>query len=141
MHPANRDEVIGEHGVSIRAIRHELGFSQAEFARLVGFSTRAIQSCEQGWRRPGASLEKAALLLLIAHRNGGTLQNVQCWGIMNCPPERRQQCLTFRSGQGHLCWFLSGTLYPADKPGWDEKRGTCLQCRLFRLLLGEAGPA
>ena len=56
-------------GIDLKAIRQELGLSQAQFARLLGFSVRAIQSCEQGWRKPGASLERSALLLLMANRN------------------------------------------------------------------------
>lgn len=113
--------------------------SQSELAQLVGFSVRAIQSCEQGWRKPSATLEKAVLLVLMAHRNGGTMRDVRCWEYMQCSMERCERCITYLSGQGHLCWFLSGTLCKdSDAHEWEEKRVDCVHCRLFKFLLGEA---
>ena len=123
-------------GIDLKAIRRELGLSQAQFARLVGFSIRAIQSCEQGWRKPGASLERSALLLLMASRNEAGLSNLRCWEVMDCPPERRQECITYRSRQGHLCWFLNGTLCTNEKlQDWETKRPVCLNCTLFQMLM------
>ena len=131
--------IVAAEGASIKAIRGELGLSQAAFARLVGVSVRAVQSCEQGWRRPSTVLEKAALLLLIAHRRGGQIPSLRCWEVMSCPPERRSQCITYRSGQGHLCWFLSGTLCTGPEAcDWDQKRSICMHCDLFKLMLGQA---
>lgn len=128
--------VITEAGVDLKAIRKELGLSQAALARLVGFSTRAIQSCEQGWRTPGPQLEKSAILLLMAHRKGGRLSEFRCWEVMDCKPERCGECITYRSGQGHLCWYLSGTLCQSHKEQpWEKKRGTCVKCKLFQTLL------
>lgn len=128
-------------GLDTRAIRMELGLSQSQFARLVGYSPRAVQSCEQGWRQPGPDLEKSALLLLMSHRNGGRLKTLCCWDMIGCPPERREQCITYRSGQGHLCWFLSGTMCTSDEsPGWEHKRSICMTCPVFRTLMGEKRP-
>jgi DNA-binding transcriptional regulator YiaG len=130
--------IVEAAGVNIKAIRGELGLSQAALARLVGVSVRAVQSCEQGWRRPGV-LEKAALLLLMAHRRGGHIPSLRCWEVMSCPPERHTQCITYRSGQGHLCWFLSGTMCTGSEArDWDQKRGICMHCALFKLMLGQA---
>jgi DNA-binding XRE family transcriptional regulator len=129
---------VDETGIKMRAIREELGLTQDEFASLVGYSSRAIQSCEQGWRHPGPALEKAALLLLIAHRNGGDLGHFRCWEIMSCALDRRQRCITHLSGQGHLCWYLSGTLCgPVPLRDWDEKRPVCVMCAVLRRMLGE----
>ncbi len=38
--------------VGVREIRLEMGLSQSQLAALVGISSRAIQSYEQGWRQP-----------------------------------------------------------------------------------------
>lgn len=130
-------ELFSDNGLNLKAIRRELELSQAELAHLVGFSVRAIQSCEQGWRRPGASLERAALLLLMASRNQQGMAQVRCWEVMDCSAERRQTCLTFRSGQGHLCWFLSGALCATNQEveESDAGRPACVQCPLFQSLL------
>jgi DNA-binding XRE family transcriptional regulator len=132
------DPVVTDEGINIKAIRQELGITQAELAQLVGFSLRAIQSCEQGWRHPGPALEKLVLLLLMAHRNGGSTPTFRCWEVNECDVEHCRQCITFRTGQGHLCWFLSGTLCGGNaEHDWEQKRPTCIKCKLFRMLLAE----
>lgn len=129
-------EVVSENGIDLKAVRQELDLSQAQLARLLGFSVRAIQSCEQGWRKPGASLERGALLLLMASRNEQGIPHQRCWEVMNCPPERRAECISFRSGQGHLCWFLNGTLCSNELlSDWETKRPLCVNCRVFKMLL------
>ena len=97
-------EVVTEAGLDIKAVRQELGLTQGELARMIGFSPRAIQSCEQGWRHPSPALEKMVLLLLMSHRNGGAMRTFRCWEVNDCPPERCQDCITYRCGQGHLCF-------------------------------------
>jgi putative transcriptional regulator len=37
---------------NVKAIRHKLGLSQAEFAQQFGFSVRTVQQWEQGWAVP-----------------------------------------------------------------------------------------
>lgn len=130
---------ITANHVNIKSVRDELGVSQSELARISGVSTRTIQSCEQGWRRPGPELEKAVLLLLMVHRNGGHLPQYLCWETVNCPPERREKCITYRTGQGQLCWFLHGTLcIESHQQPWELKRNICMNCTLFRSLLSVA---
>ncbi|MEI6499449.1 MAG: helix-turn-helix domain-containing protein [Armatimonadota bacterium] len=128
--------LVSADRLDLKAIRQELGLSQAQFARLVGFSVRAVQSCEQGWRKPGAALERAALLLLMAQRNPEGLSDLRCWEVMTCPPERRQECITYRTRQGHLCWFLNGTLCTNEKlQDWENKRPICQACPVFQMLM------
>jgi len=125
--------------LDIKAIRHELGLRQSDLAQLVGFSTRAIQSCEQGWRQPSPTLEKTIILLLMTHRQGGHLSAARCWEATYCVPERCEACITHRTGQGHLCWFLHGTLCTEPRSQeWEAKRTVCLQCPFFKELLGAA---
>lgn len=133
------ETVITKNGVNIRAIRQELGMSQAQLAQLVGFSVRAIQSVEQGWRNAGPALEKSALLLIMSHRRSGEMPRQHCWELTSCPPAQRDGCITYRTGQGHLCWFLSGTLCTKQLQTWEEKRAVCLDCHVFRTLMGGDG--
>ncbi len=123
----------------LKAIRTELGLSQARFAALLGVSPRTVQSSEQGWRQPSDGLEKAALLLLMAHRNGRQLSSHVCWQATDCEGERRDECIAYRSGQGHLCWFLTGTLCQGMRlQTWQQKLQLCRECEFFdRLLSGE----
>ena len=139
MSDAKVDDVFSDGSLDLKVVRQELGLSQAALARLVGFSVRAIQSCEQGWRKPGAALERSTLLLLMAHRHENGLADVRCWETMNCPPARREECITYRSRQGHLCWFLNGTLCTDTKlQDWESKRPVCLNCPLFQMLMKPA---
>ena len=50
--------------VDVKAIRHGLGKSQAEFARMIGVSVSTLQNWEQGRRRPVGPAR--ALLLVTA---------------------------------------------------------------------------
>jgi len=71
----------------------------------------------------------------MAHRHAGLPQNVRCWERTHCPPERRDNCITYRTGQGHLCWFLSGTLCTHELQQWEEKRRVCFECPVLKTLL------
>jgi DNA-binding XRE family transcriptional regulator len=122
--------------LDIRAIREEMGLSQSEFADLLSVSPRTVQSCEQGWRKPSSALEKSALLLFMAHRNGRTFGKKVCWEQPECNPKKRKDCMTYRSGQGHLCWLMSGTLCRGLRlNSWSDKLSFCLQCDFFFELL------
>src|SRR5437763_17113639 len=50
----------------VASIRAKTGLSQAEFAKLMGVSVRALQDWEQGRRAPSGA---ARTLLLVANRN------------------------------------------------------------------------
>jgi len=128
----------GTH-LNLRAVRGRLGVSQSEFAALLGYSPRTVQSCEQGWRRPSPALEKAALLLLISHVQGPRFPECACWESRSCPADRRERCIAYRARQGHLCWFLTGTLCGGERlHDWPEKRELCFRCPFFRNMLQDA---
>ncbi len=127
--------------IDIKNIREELDLSQSGFADLLSVSPRTIQSCEQQWRKPGASLEKSALLLLMAHRNGTSFGKNACWKHTGCEPEKRKECMTYRSRQGHLCWLMSGTLCRGLRlVSWSDKLVFCLECDYFHKLLNGSIP-
>lgn len=119
----------------VAAVRTELGLSQAALADLLGVSPRTVQSWEQGWRRPSDALEKSLLLLVMAWRQGDTLGSQVCWDVLNCSDDEREQCLAYRSRQGHLCWFLTGNICRGRHlRRWRDKKGMCAECAFFRRL-------
>lgn len=128
--------------LNLRRARKELGLSQAQLADMLGLSKRAVQSCEQGWRKPSAAVERNLLLLVLAHRLGTRFGEQICWKVKRCAPAVREQCTAYRSRQGHLCWFLTGTLCEGRRTGtWPSKRAACAQCDFMRRLLdGAADP-
>jgi len=122
--------------LDVRAIRDELGLSQSELSALVGVSTRAIQSYEQDWRSPSEMVHRMLLLLVIAFRNGNQLARARCWEARECLPEIRNQCIAYLTRQGHLCWFLTGTMCQGqNKKTWDQKLHECLECCFMQSLL------
>lgn len=126
--------------LDLKSIRESLGLTQAEFATMLGYSVRAIQSCEQGWRKPSPALEKMALLMYVAHQQGDAFEGQYCWEAVQCSPLVREGCVAYTTRQGHLCWFLTGNVACARTRlrSWDEKKAICLECPFFQQML--AGP-
>jgi hypothetical protein len=113
-----------------------MGFSQSELASLAGISSRAIQSYEQGWRQPSDLVERMLLLLLMAHRHGAGLSRFRCWEQKECPPGVRGRCIAYVTRQGHLCWFLTGTMCEGRRQKcWSDKMRACLDCGFMQKLL------
>ena len=124
---------------NIKAIRKELHLSQSELANILGVSPRTIQSCEQGWRSLGGALEKCLLFVLVVERHGQHLADMHCWEVMQCSPSQRKDCLTYRSQQGGLCWFLTGNRCNQQvMGGWTEKKEVCRHCKFFQQLLPDS---
>jgi len=127
--------------IDLKAVRGELGMSQAEFADMIGVSPRTVQSCEQGWRNPSPAVEKASLLLLLASRHGPAFGEHACWDTLDCSDEERRVCLVSQTRQGHLCWLLSGNICQGKRlHSWEDKKATCLECPFFRELLPDGLP-
>ncbi len=127
--------------LDLKAIRTEVSLSQSEFASLLGVSPRTVQSCEQGWRDPGPAVERAALLLLIAHRQGAEFQNHTCWATVKCSDQEREGCPVYKTKQGHLCWLLTGHICKGIKlHSWEDKKALCSECDFFRELLPQGLP-
>jgi DNA-binding XRE family transcriptional regulator len=125
--------------VDVKALRSELGLSQTEFAALLAVSPRTIQSTEQGWRRLSSSVERMALLLAIAHRHGAGFGRLACWKTKHCAPECREACPAYWSRQGHLCWFMTGTVCGGRRlRSWEDKKLACARCAFFLQLVGAA---
>lgn len=122
--------------LDIRRVRDELSLSQAQLADLVGVSIRTVQSCEQGWRRPGVALEKSLLLLLMAFRNGTEFGAHVCWQTAEREPGVCERCIVRWCSQAHLCWLFSGNMCQGKRlRSWAEKKAVCGECRFLHQLL------
>lgn len=117
-------------------IRHHLGKTQGQLAQLLGVSTKAIQSFEQGWRRIPPHVERQALFLLAmkANREGEGIP--RCWEVKECSPEAREGCPAWEFQCGHLCWFINGTVCRGGiQKDWEKKMKVCRKCEVFRYAL------
>ena len=131
--------MLGSLKMSVRGIRSEMGLSQSELAGLAGIGSRAIQSYEQGWRQPSPMVERMLLLLVMGHRNGGALSRFRCWTQKKCSSDVREKCIAYVTRQGHLCWFLTGTMCEGQRQSsWSDKLRLCLDCGFMRRLLRPA---
>ena len=112
-------------------IRRYLGKTQSEMAQLLGVSSKAIQSFEQGWRNIPVHAERQALFLLALKK----LQKKDrpCWVIRKCPSEIKQNCPAWELQVGQLCWFINGTICQGQvQERWQKKMKICQQCKVFR---------
>ena len=122
-------------------VRHYLGKTQNQLARLLCVSPKAVQSFEQGWRRVTVSIERQLLFLLSLKRASGE-NNRSCWEIRNCPIEWRQSCAAWEFNAGHFCWFINGTFCQGEcHEEWSEKIKLCRQCEVFQeaIIAGNSG--
>jgi len=113
-------------------IRHYLRKTQNQLAQLLGTSSKAIQSFEQGWRNVSAHTERQVLFLLALKRYHGKV-NKACWVIKKCPVGTRRDCPAWEFQVGHLCWFINGTICQgAVQESWQKKMKICRRCEVFR---------
>lgn len=119
-------------------IRRYLGKTQSEMAQLLGVSSKAIQSFEQGWRNIPVHAERQALFLLALKK----LQKKDrpCWVIRKCPSEIKQNCPAWELQVGQLCWFINGTICQGQvQDSWQKKMKICRQCKVFETMLLPSG--
>ena len=116
-------------------IRHSLGKTQEELARLLCVSPKAIQSFEQGWRNIPASAERQLLFLLSLKRSLDK-DTEPCWEIRNCPDEWRENCTAWEFNAGYFCWFINGTFCQGKlQESWSRKIRLCRKCEVFQPVL------
>ncbi len=112
-------------------LRKRLNKTQKQMAQLLGLSTKAIHSYEQGWRSIPTHVERQALFLITRVR-GKTDKPNNCWTINNCPPERKKQCPAWEFQAGEFCWFINGTIcHGVAQKNWDEKMKVCRACKVL----------
>ena len=119
-------------------IRRYLGKTQSEMAQLLGVSSKAIQSFEQGWRNIPVHAERQALFLLALKKL--QKKNRPCWVIRKCPGEIKQNCPAWELQVGQLCWFINGTICQGQvQDSWQKKMKICRQCKVFETMLLPSG--
>jgi len=120
-------------------IRHYLGKTQDQLARLLCVSSKAIQSYEQGWRNIPASAERQ-LLFLLSLKSSTNESFRPCWDILNCPDEWRDNCAAWEYKIGNLCWFVNGTYCQGKfNDDWEKKMETCRKCEVFYRMINISG--
>jgi DNA-binding XRE family transcriptional regulator len=111
-----------------------LGKSQSQMARLLGISSRSVQSFEQGWRNIPPSVERHLLVLLSlkVKADGG---RKPCWEVRNCPDEWKTNCPAWEFKAGDLCWFINNTFCNGkSQNSWRTKMEVCQKCQVFSKL-------
>ncbi|MBL7077938.1 MAG: helix-turn-helix transcriptional regulator [Kiritimatiellae bacterium] len=120
--------------MTVKRIRKILGRTQAELARALGISEKAVQSYEQGWRDVPVRVVIQLLLLLALYRKQ-SLDDVPCWEIRKCTPEQREGCASFTVGRGQFCWFIgSKDCHPVLEDD-DDLLLPCMKCPVVQRLL------
>jgi putative transcriptional regulator len=113
-------------------IRKNLRKSQAQLARLLSVSPRAVQSFEQGWRKVPASIERQMLFLFFM--KGSPKNKIKlCWERRDCDQKTRKKCPAWEYRAGHICWFINGTVCNGKvQENWNKKMQLCRQCKVFK---------
>jgi DNA-binding XRE family transcriptional regulator len=113
-------------------IRHSLGRTQSEMARLLGCSLKSIQSFVKGWRNVPIHIERQIILLLHMKR-APAKRYLPCWEIEKCPVETRENCPAWEFKAGHICWFINGTICHGQiQESWQKKMKICKKCSVFK---------
>jgi len=116
-------------------IRHHLGKTQNQLARLLCVSPKAVQSFEQGWRHIPVNVERQ-LLFLLSLKRASDENKRPCWEIKNCPVEWRDNCSAWELKAGHFCWFINGTFCQGKiHESWDDKIIFCRTCEVYKSML------
>lgn len=116
-------------------IRKRLGKTQRQMAYLLGLSSKAVQSFEQGWRNIPLYVERQ-VLFLVAQKQFQEERKRPCWAIEKCPMDRRRNCPAWEFRAGELCWFMNGTVCRGKaQVSWPKKMEICRQCKVFEPIL------
>lgn len=112
--------------------RKILGKTQAQMANLLGISTKAVSSFEQGWRDIPFYVERQILFLMVQkHTDGGRIPT--CWEETDCPVKRRAKCPAWEFNTPNLCWLINGTMCNGVvHKNWQEKMKHCWHCKVLR---------
>jgi len=114
--------------------RARLGKTQAQMAKLLRASLKAVQSYEQGWRSIPAHAESQILLLLSLKESREGRKD--CWVVLKCPTDRRRNCPAWEFKAGKLCWFINGTICEGKaQKNWQAKIKICRSCKVMASLL------
>jgi DNA-binding XRE family transcriptional regulator len=118
-------------GKEFCSIRKNIGKTQKHMSEILGVSLKAIQSFEQGWRRIPVYVERQTLFL-AAMKMGSREGISPCWEIRRCPRKMLENCPAWEFKNGHICWFINGTICHGKPQGsWGKKMHVCRRCEVF----------
>lgn len=118
-------------------IRKKINKTQTELSALLGFSTRAIQSYEQGSRNIPVHVESHLYLLLARSKNEKNVLK-SCWEIINCPPSKKNQCPVYELNAGTVCWMVNNSLCNGRvQSNWRMKMDYCNTCTVLTSMIKE----
>ena len=116
-------------------IRYNWGKSQIEMSQLLGISSKAVQSFEQGWRHIPMHAERQLLFLHSLKQNNHKKQK-PCWALKKCPKETREKCPAWEFKSGKICWFINGTICEGVvQKDWNEKMKMCRTCEVLTSII------
>lgn len=125
-------------GREFSCLRHQLGKSQSQLARILGISAKAVQSFEQGWRNVPPHMERHLLFLVQLKSPPGSHR--PCWEVKQCVTRDREQCPAWELQAGTLCWFVNGTMCQGiAQDSWKRKMELCRSCEVFSDLVHTEG--
>jgi hypothetical protein len=118
---------------ALASIRKLIGKSQRDMGRLLGISTRSVQSYEQGWRAAPVYVMKLAAFFLALKQRKVTPRRKPCWMILKCQPLQRDQCLAHQLDAGDLCWLATGNRSCGrEHSSWESKLEACRGCPVMQ---------
>ena len=135
--PGKKSQPPPDSSQDFRRVRRELEVTQAEMGKILGLSVKAVQSYEQGWRRPPDSIRRLLMVVFVSHRLWNHRHTIACWEQKRCPRKVRNECRAYQVRQGHLCWLITGTKCDGiDLRDCDKKRAACEKCAVYKRLVG-----
>ncbi len=117
-------------------MRNFLEKTRKEMAQLLGLSTKAIVSYEQGWRNIPPHVERQTLFFVNQKLDPKNKKN--CWRIKRCKKEKKNKCPAWEFKAGKICWFINGNIADGTPhKSWEEKMKICRQCEILQGLILE----
>ncbi len=119
----------------VRTVRDKLGLSQSQLASVLGVSPRAVQSYEQGWRKPPQPFVTQLMTVLALHA-GHPDHFTPCWSLTGCQDMQLRTCRAVTVGRGSFCWLLAGRACGKNKAeGRASGEIPCIGCAVMTNLL------
>jgi DNA-binding XRE family transcriptional regulator len=118
--------------VEFSKIRHSLGKTQNEMARILCVSSKTIQSFEQGWRNIPSHVARE-MLLLESLKKYPLKNSKACWEVKNCLDEWKENCIVWELRIKNFCWYFNG-LWCQGKmhESWEVKMLYCHDCEMHK---------
>ena len=123
-----------------KTFRKKLNKTQEQVAQLLGKSTKAVISYEQGWRSVPAHVEQL-MFFLISRIRENNKDRKPCWVIKKCSFDIKKQCPAWEFKVGNLCWIINATMCCSGAcKEWKDKMECCRSCEVLAPILQFLNP-